>query len=615
MNKKRMFFPLFCLLLFACEADVPESRSAKPAIKTSEQLATTAAPAADVARPAVLAEPDFEVILGLPTSELRDVVALYSTDRSGLLRRYDVQYSPARRAWLQAFYEGWRSRLVEVEFDALGVEGRIDYVLLGNQLRYELELLAREEKLSAEMETFMPFAGAIIALDEARRRMESVDPATVAAALATLTDEIEQTRKAVEEMLGNKGKSSGISRIVALRASRALESLQNRLERWFEYYAGYDPLFNWWVTDPYNKSDAALEAYVKFINEEVVGFKEGEDPPIVGDPIGAEGMRVDLIYEMIPYSPEELIDIGKREYAWCETEMKKAAAEMGFGDDWKAALEKVKTLHVEPGRQPDLVRDLAHEAVAFLQQRDLLTIPPLAEETWRIEMMSPERQKVSPFFTGGETIRVSFPTDEMTNEEKLMSMRGNNIHFSRATVHHELIPGHHLQGFMTSRYNSHRRAFSTPFWTEGWALYWEMLLFDLGFPQTPEDRVGMLFWRMHRAARIIFSLSFHLGTMTPQEAIDFLIERVGHERSTATGEVRRSFYGDYPPLYQVAYMIGGLQIRALHEELVGSGRMTNREFHDAILQGGNMSIEMVRARLTGEAPSRDFAASWRFYGD
>ena len=203
MNKKRMFFPLFCLLLFACEADVPESRSAKPAIKTSEQLATTVAPAADVARPAVLAEPDFEVILGLPTSELRDVVALYSTDRSGLLRRYDVQYSPARRAWLQAFYEGWRSRLVEVEFDALGVEGRIDYVLLGNQLRYELELLAREEKLSAEMETFMPFAGAIIALDEARRRMESVAPATVAAALATLTDEIEQTRKAVEEMLGN----------------------------------------------------------------------------------------------------------------------------------------------------------------------------------------------------------------------------------------------------------------------------------------------------------------------------------------------------------------------------------------------------------------------------
>ena len=60
-------------------------------------------------------------------------------------------------------------------------------------------------------------------------------------------------------------------------------------------------------------------------------------------------------------------------------------------------------------------------------------------------MMSPERQLVAPFFLGGETILVSYPTDGMTHEQKLMSLRGNNKHFARATVHHELIPGHHLQ--------------------------------------------------------------------------------------------------------------------------------------------------------------------------
>lgn len=125
----------------------------------------------------------------------------------------------------------------------------------------------------------------------------------------------------------------------------------------------------------------------------------------------------------------------------------------------------------------------------------------------------------------------------------------------------------------------------------------------------------MLFWRMHRAARIIFSLSFHLERMTPQEAIDFLVDRVGHERANATAEVRRSFNGDYSPLYQAAYMLGGLQIRALHEQLVSSGTMTNREFHDAILQGGRMPIEMVRARLLAEAPPIDFESVWRFYGD
>ena len=82
----------------------------------------------------------------------------------------------------------------------------------------------------------------------------------------------------------------------------------------------------------------------------------------------------------------------------------------------------------------------------------------------------------------------------------MMGMRGNNPSFCQATVFHELIPGHHLQIFMADRYNPHRKAFRTPFLVEGWALYWEMLLWDMGFPRTPEERVGMLFWRAHRCA-------------------------------------------------------------------------------------------------------------------
>jgi len=123
----------------------------------------------------------------------------------------------------------------------------------------------------------------------------------------------------------------------------------------------------------------------------------------------------------------------------------------------------------------------------------------------------------------------------------------------------------------------------------------------------------MLFWRMHRCARIIFSLSFHLGTMTPRESIDFLVDRVGHERENAAAEVRRSFMGGYPPLYQCAYMLGGLQFRALHRELAGSGKMTNREFHDAILRLNSMPVEMVRLSLTDAPVEKDFTTIWRFY--
>ncbi|HEX3152595.1 MAG TPA: DUF885 family protein [Gemmataceae bacterium] len=343
--------------------------------------------------------------------------------------------------------------------------------------------------------------------------------------------------------------------------------------------------------------------------------KKDNSDEIVGRPIGREALLSSLAAEMITYSPEQLVEMANREYAWCEAEMRKAAREMGCGDNWRAAVEKVKTLHVPAGGQTKLVRDLALEAIEYVKSKNLVTVPPLAAESWRMDMMSPERQRFSPFFTGGEIITVAYPTDTMTHDQKLQALRGNNIHFSRATVQHELIPGHHLQQFMTQRYQPQRQSFGTPFWTEGWAVYWEMVLYEKGFPRGPEDRVGMMFWRMHRCARVIFSLGFHLGKMTPQQCIDFLVEKVGHERENATAEVRRSFQGGYSPLYQAGYLIGAKQFWALRQELVASGKMTDKAFHDAILKEGILPVEMVRAAVTGQKLARDFKPSWRFLGE
>jgi uncharacterized protein (DUF885 family) len=577
--------------------------------------------------PASAYVPDLPPLVGQASSELRPVVERYISDRAGLSRRYAVEYSPERRAMLKEFYTAWQERLQTVDFHPLSQDARVDYILLKNQLAYELALIAREEKILAETAPLIPFSNTIIELQETRRRMTPVNPAEAAATLARLGEQVDQVRKGVEAGLRPPGRgdaqearSEGPAPIkpaktVAYRAAEISNGLRRTLEQWFRYYAGYDPLFTWWTSAPYKKTDDTLRAYIRLLRERVLGIREGDDEPIVGDPIGREALLVDLAHEMIPYSPEDLLVIADREFAWCEAELKKAAREMGFGDDWKAALEKVKTLHVEPGKQPHLIRDLALEAIEFVEKRDLVTVPPLARDIWRIEMMTPERQKQNPFFTGGEVISVSFPTDTMAQEDKLMSMRGNNIHFARATVFHELIPGHHLQGFMTERYQPHRRAFATPFWGEGWALHWEMLLWDLGFPKSPENRIGMLFWRTHRAARIKFSLSFHLGLMTPQQCIDFLVDRVGHERANATAEVRRSFAGNYSPLYQVAYMMGALQFRALHKELVGSGKLTNRQFHDAILQSGRIPLEMVRALLTKQRLAPNYASQWNYAGE
>jgi uncharacterized protein (DUF885 family) len=338
---------------------------------------------------------------------------------------------------------------------------------------------------------------------------------------------------------------------------------------------------------------------------------------IPGAARGREGLLQDLADEMIPYTPEQLIALAEQEFAWCDIEMRKAARQMGFGDDWKQALEKVKGMHVEPGQQPAVIRDMLFEAVDYVRKKDLITVPEIASESLHMSMMSPEAQLVNPFFLGGAQIIVSYPTNTMDYDARLQSMRGNNIPFAHATAFHEMIPGHNLVGYVAARHAGYRSRIggSTPFYTEGWPLYWELLLYDLGFHDTPEEKVGALFWRMHRCARIIFSLRFHTGQWSPQESIDFLVDRVGHERDNATAEVRRSFQGGYGPLYQAGYLLGGLQLRALRRELVDSRQLTDKQFHDEILRQGNMPIALIRLSVSEVPLTRDMSVDWKFYGD
>ena len=332
----------------------------------------------------------------------------------------------------------------------------------------------------------------------------------------------------------------------------------------------------------------------------------------VGDPIGAAALADDLV---APGStPEELNANAENEFAWCESELKKNAREMGFGDEWKAALAKVKKDFVPPGEQDNLVAEIGRDAVKYVTDHDLVTVPALCDETWRLTMSSPEVQKNLPFAAyGGQNMRVAYASQEMKNDEKLMSMRSNNRHFTRIVVPHELIPGHHLQGFVAERNRTYRSTFRTPFLIEGWALYWELKFYDLGYGATPEDRMGMLFWRTHRCARIIVSLKFHLGQMTPQQMVDFL-HCVGHERLGATGEVRRFVGGSYSPLYQCGYLIGGMQLRALHHEMVDSGKMKERDFNDTVLTYNAIPIEMIRDGMENIPLTRDMPASWEFAG-
>lgn len=598
------------------------------------------------------------------------------TDDEYVGRFYDQRWSPGAMTRRDALYDQYEGQLKAMSFAGLSLHTKVDYVLALHWLRAQrAEIELRRWRLK-EMEAVLPFRELVQGMEARRRGMEDVDARASAVEIAKIPEMVKKVREAIErgrkaeKKDGEKGGAEGgegtggkrvpqdgeekkgeekkrdaatsgapaspepaitLTPVVGLRAAGAVDEIRRVMGDWSGYYVGYKPEAGWWIRQPAEAAEKALEEYAKYLREEIAGVKGVAEDPLVGDPIGAEALGKALAAEMIAYSPEQLIGVANDEFGWCEGEMKRAAAEMGFKDDWKAALAKVKQASVAPGEQDVLVREQARAAIEFLKKNDLVTVPELAEELWRVEMLSPLAQRTLPFAVyGGQYMGVAYATDAMTTEDKLMSMRGNNRHFTHNVTPHELIPGHHLQGFFEQRARAYRGLFSTPFLVEGWALYWEMEMYDQGWQATPEDRIGALFWRMHRCARIIVSLKFHLGEMTPEQMVEFLVDRVGHERFGATSEVRRYIGGDYSPLYQCGYMVGGLQLRALGREVVGDEgagaltppgvggaqvKLTRKQFNDAVLRCGPIPIELIRDVIVGIPPREDGGVEWKFAGE
>jgi uncharacterized protein (DUF885 family) len=541
------------------------------------------------------------------------MIECVKADVSDIEKFYKITFSKTRINRLKDYFRNKSVELAAVRFDHLGSEDQTDYVLLEKYLNQQLEGLDSFEASLKELESIIePFASKLIDLVERRQKVVPTTGRYAAEALSVVSEDVSKKLQAIRN--DGSERQDPAARFAAYRAIQSVGELRVALEEWMDFYKGYDPEFTWWTSAPFQETFRKLEIFSATASGKLIGDSTGNSTSdIVGQPVGRSGLLADLDAQFIAYSPEELIEIADKEYAWCESEMIKASKALGYKEDWKAALEHVKNLYVEPGQQTRLVHDLSAEAVAYVKHHDMVTVPAIAEECWRTFMMEPERQKVNPFFLGGEDLIVSYPTDTMSHSDKLMSMRGNNRPMSRSTVFHELIPGHHLQMHMIARYRSYRSLFTTPFWIEGWAFYWEFVLWDRGFAATPEEKIGMLFWRMHRCARIVFSLKFHMNQLTPQECIDYLVEKVGHERATAEGEVRRSFNGDYNALYQAGYMLGALQIYAMRKEMVEGAGMLEKEFHDRILKEGEMPIEILRALMQDRKLRPGHKAAWKFY--
>ena len=177
------------------------------------------------------------------TSELRDIVQRFSTDRQALLRFYTVPGSLDRRARLRAFQDAWLKALPAIDFAKLSQEGKADYVLLRTHLEYQQALLGREERNEREIAPLVPFAQTVTRLAEDRQKLEFITADAALAAVQALGTEVQKAQVSVEAMLAGGAKPAGQTPAVGVRASQRVDALRGALQQWFAFYNGYDPAF------------------------------------------------------------------------------------------------------------------------------------------------------------------------------------------------------------------------------------------------------------------------------------------------------------------------------------------------------------------------------------
>jgi len=353
-------------------------------------------------------------------------------------------------------------------------------------------------------------------------------------------------------------------------------------------------------------AQAAAAAYGAFAQ-----FLEGELLPAARehDPVGRElyalmsrrflGAVIDL---------DETYEWGIEELARMVEEQTRIAGEILPG---ASVAEAIAHLEQDPSRKlhgrdalQAWMQNLSDTAIAELS-RAHFEIP---EPVKALECM------IAP--TPGGAIYYTGPTDDFSRPGRMWwSIPEGVDEFDTwretTTVYHEGVPGHHLQigqaVYNRAQLNSWRRLLAgTSGHAEGWALYAERLMEELGYLDDPADRLGMLDGQRMRAARVVLDIGVHLGKVHPEtgavwtseDAFAFMRKNVNMNDGFVTFEVNR--YLGWPgqaPSYKVGQRIWE-QIRDAAKAKQGAA-FTNKAFHKHALDLGGVGLDTLRGALLG----------------
>lgn len=300
-----------------------------------------------------------------------------------------------------------------------------------------------------------------------------------------------------------------------------------------------------------------------------------------------------------------VLALGERVFKETDEQMTALAKKIDpKAKDWAEVTKRLKSKHPTADDLIPAFKRQLDRARAFVQQKDIVTFPP-DDDCVVMETPAFQRSTVTAAYEGAPpfdtaTSRGFFfvtPVDKwMTAKQKEELLRENYDAEQADTVVHETYPGHHLQISLSRRHPSLiRKAMGTSLFSEGWGLYVEELMNELGY-YSDEERLVELDWTLVRAARVMIDVGLHTKGMTPEQAVALLTDKVHLEKTLAWSEVKRYTATPTQPL---SYLIGREKIFALREEFKKKDpeHFTLKRFHDDFLSHGEMPQKLVAEEM------------------
>ena len=293
-------------------------------------------------------------------------------------------------------------------------------------------------------------------------------------------------------------------------------------------------------------------------------------------------------------TPDEIHQLGLREMDRIQTEMTALAKKEGFQDlaSFRASLK------TNPKYIPTSTEQILDDFRRYIAQME-----PKLPQLFTLLPKSPVTVEAIPAFQSAAATHYVTGTPDGKRPGRVVVATSNFAERSliddEAIAYHEGIPGHHMQLSVQQqltglpKFRLHGLGFNA--YVEGWALYAEQLGKEVGFYQDPVSDYGRLSSELFRAVRLVVDTGIHSKGWTRDQVVEFFRKSGAGDEPTIQSETDRYIAW---PAQALSYKLGQLKFRELRERAQKElgPRFDLRKFHDEMLDGGTLPLDLLEAR-------------------